>query len=334
MVAVVIGMIGILMMTSVFVQSQGQQRATSGSAGAQENALVALVTVERDVRMAGIGLVGLGCNNVRAYNSTMAPALLNFPPLPVNIARDVPAAGSDSITILYSGSAFGNIPTTLGVAMSTSDDALTVANGDGVVQGNLILISEPPSDCAIIQASADAVNAGAAWTIAHLPVPPFSFNPPLATNIFPAAGYNPGARVTNMGALVRREYFVQGARLMMRDRNAPDSAVAPQNPVELVEGVIAMRAQYGRDTSGDGFIDVYDNTAPANAAELVAIRIAVVARSAQMERIAVSPAVLPLWNGGTLANGGAIALDANAQRFRYRVYQTTIPLRNVIWTNN
>ena len=48
----------------------------------------------------------------------------------------------------------------------------------------------------------------------------------------------------------------------------------------------------------------------------------------------MSPATLQLWNGGTLENGGAVTLDAEAQRYRYRVYQTTVPLRNVIWANN
>ena len=100
-----------------------------------------------------------------------------------------------------------------------------------------------------------------------------------------------------------------------------------------MSGVVSIRAQYGRDTNADGYVDVYDNTAPASATDVVAVQLAVVARSGQLEKTAVSPATLVLWNGGTTANGGAITLNAAAQLYRYKVYQTTIPLRNVLWNN-
>lgn len=334
MVAVVVGLMAILAIMSVFVTSEAQKRTTTGGADAQENAVISLVTLERDLRVAGLGLIGLGCNSIAAYNATLIPSTFTFAPLPVTITRDAPAVGNDTIVVAYSASAYGNIPTSLKGAMANSDAPLTVANGDGFVQGDIIMISEPPKACALVQASANAVNSATGWTLAHDPGAPYPFNPPAATNIFPAGGYQTGARVTNMGALIRREYFVQGSSLMVRNLNIPDSAVAPLNPISIVDGVIAVRAQYGRDTNADGYIDVYDNTAPADPAQLVAVRIAVAARSGQLEKDVVSPATLTMWNGGTIANGGAIALDAAAQRYRYKVHQTTVPLRNVIWNNN
>lgn len=335
MIAVVIGLLGILVIMSVFLVSEGQKRTTTGGADASENALIALTTVERDMRIGGLGLVGLGCTTVNGYNANLG-GNFSFAPLPVTITQNSPAAGSDRLAIVYSASAFGNLPTTLTGPMASSADVLSAANGDGFSQNDLILISEAPKDCSLIQASADGARVGSNWTIAHDPGGTALFNPPVATNIFPAGGYAIGARVTNMGAIVRREYFVQGTSLMMRDVNLADSAAPPLNPIPVVEGMIAVRAQYGRDTSvpPDGYIDVYDSTPPASAAELVTIRIAVVSRSGQLEKTAVSPATLTLWNGGDIANGGAIALDATAQLYRYKVYQTTIALRNVIWTNN
>ena len=333
MVAVVVGLLGILAITSVFVTFEGNRRTTTGSGDAQENALVAMVSLERDLRMAGLGLVGLGCATVNGYNATLTPANVSFVPLPISITRDSPAAGSDMVTVMHSNSAFGNVPTSLTGPMASSDDALNAANADGFVRGDLILISEGNKACSLMQASDDAAKVGTNWTLSHAPGA-VDFNPPLGTNIFPAGGYATGAVVTNLGAMARREYFVQGSNLMMRDRNVPDSAVAPLNPVAVVDGVVAIRAQYGRDTNADGYIDVFDNTAPASPGEVVAVRIAVVARSPQLEKTPVSPATLALWDGGTVANGGAIALDATAQQYRYKVYQTTIPLRNVIWNNN
>ena len=68
-----------------------------------------------------------------------------------------------------------------------------------------------------------------------------------------------------------------------------------------------------------------------------------VTRSGQLERDVVTPGNPPgslvLWNGGTIANGGALdlpptgPLGLSAKNYRYKIYQTTIPLRNVLWNN-
>jgi type IV pilus assembly protein PilW len=333
MVALVVGLIAVAAIMTVFWSSEGQKRTITGGADASENALIALATIERDLRVAGLGLVGLNCAVINGYNQQVG-ANFSFSPLPVAITGNTPAAGSDTLTLAYSTSPFGNLPTQLSAPMATPVDAISVMNGDGIVQGDAILLSEGTKPCTILQASADSARATAlSWAISHNPGPNFPFNNPPAA-IFPPTGYVTGTMVVNMGAIARRQYFVQGAQLMMQDLNLPLSNVAPLNPVPVADGVISVRALYGRDTNADGFVDVYDNTAPANAGDLVAIQLAAVARSGQLERTAVSPATLQLWDGGTLANGGALALDATAQRYRYKVYQTTIPLRNVIWGNN
>lgn len=334
MIAVVVGMLGILVIMQVFLVSEGQKRTTTGSADAQENALMALFTMERDLRMAGLGLVGLGCTTINAYNENKVPQDYTLNVSPVTIGRDVPAAGTDRIVLLYSASAFGNIPTTISSPMPDSSAILNVTNGDGFYQGELVLISEPPKPCSIVQASQDGQKTGTDWNLQHNPGGAYVYNPPGGHNIFPAGGYGTGARLTNMGSMVDHEYYVQNNNLMMRDVNLTDSAT---NPVALVNGVVAIRAQYGRDTNADGFVDVFDNTAPGSATEVVAIRLAVVARSNQFEKDAVSPATLVLWNGGTILNGGELDLvalwGATARQYRYRIYQTTIPLRNIIWNS-
>ena len=106
---------------------------------------------------------------------------------------------------------------------------------------------------------------------------------------------------------------------------------APEVEPRDVEGDVQITGVTRR--FGD-VVALRDVTLSAAPGEVVAVRVAVVARSPQLEKTAVSPATLPLWNGGTLANGGAISLTGTAQQYRYKVYQTTIPLRNVIWNNN
>jgi len=322
MIAVVVGMVGILVIMQVFLVAEGQKRATTGGADAQENALMAMFTLERELRVAGLGLVGLGCTTVNSYNGAAA---YSFSAWAVTIARNTPAAGSDMITVLYGNSAFGNIPTTLSSAAANSNVKFTVANGDGFDVGNLVIVSQSPLACTVGEISATKVANVSAWDLATVGR---TYNS--AGNNFPAGGYAAGARLTNMGSMVNHEYYVAGNNLMMRDVNLPNSAT---NPIALVSGVVSIRAQYGRDTNADGYVDTYDNTAPATATDVLAVRLAVVARSGQLETTAVSPATLVLWSGGTTANGGAIDLDATAQTYRYKTYQTTIPLRNVLWNN-
>ena len=57
------------------------------------------------------------------------------------------------------------------------------------------------------------------------------------------------------------------------------------------------------------------------------MRFAIVARSPQYERDIVTSAA-PSWAAG---NSASITLDGDWQHYRYRVFQTTVPLRNVIW---
>ena len=64
LVAVAIGMIGIVIITQAYLTSDNFNRSTLGESGAQTNGLIGLYTIERDVRNAGYGIAdsaALGC---------------------------------------------------------------------------------------------------------------------------------------------------------------------------------------------------------------------------------------------------------------------------------
>jgi type IV pilus assembly protein PilW len=100
------------------------------------------------------------------------------------------------------------------------------------------------------------------------------------------------------------------------------------------------------NTNADGTVDTWDNTTPTTNADwlkVMAVRIAVVARSTQFEKSTVTFAD-PQWDLG--ANGtvtGSTACGANRclplkvshladwGRYRYRVFETIVPLRNMLW---
>jgi type IV pilus assembly protein PilW len=105
--------------------------------------------------------------------------------------------------------------------------------------------------------------------------------------------------------------------------------------VPIGHQVVSLRAQYGRDTTApamDAVVDVFDQDAPTTACEWMrvsAVRLAVVARSPQQAAQAVT-ASAPTWAGSA---SQPIALDAleDWQQFRYRTFETLVPIRNMTW---
>lgn len=138
--------------------------------------------------------------------------------------------------------------------------------------------------------------------------------------------------------------------------------------VPIAGNVVSLRAQYGQDITNhapsiisaktgsmDGIVDIYSQTPPGDTGipedacgwlRTLGIRLALVSRNSQFEKTAVTSAA-PLWQGSTAANnnpswvssGGSIAgatanpiiltANPNWQNYRYKVFQTTVPIRNV-----
>ena len=102
----------------------------------------------------------------------------------------------------------------------------------------------------------------------------------------------------------------------------------------IASNIVSLRAEYGRDTSAppDAIVDLYDQTQPGTAcgwAAVYALRIALVARSAQFDK-AVLTSTAPTWMGS--ANTPVVlTADDNWQHYRYKVFQTVVPIRNVAW---
>lgn len=128
--------------------------------------------------------------------------------------------------------------------------------------------------------------------------------------------------------------------------------------VPIVAGVVNIQAQYGVSAAANSnlvtqWVDASGGTwaAPTvtNRNRIKAIRIAIVARNAKVEPNAVTsacssttaaaPTGLCAWDA-TSANPSIaspaptidLSADTKWQHYRYRVFETIIPLRNVIWS--
>lgn len=373
LVAMVIGLIGMLVIFQSFDTFEAQKRTTTSATDAQESGLMALNAVERDIRLAGYGLFygnQLACNRMNQWTGSAATQV---PLMPVMITDG--GSASDTIVTSYSTSAFGSLPAQLLLDTTTSAQPLQVNNATktaGFSVGNMLLVANPTlgRNCTRLQVSGTTLAAdGASLTIATTPGTSAPANPPAATNLFatapnPVASYgNSPAEpsvVINMGAFARNQYSISiNATNRDGELQQLDLTNAGAASVTLASGIVNMQAQLGVSAAAttqeiNNWVNPTGTWAPASITttdigRVKAIRIAIVSRSSQMERTTAmasgnvtSTCTTPVgtvnngpcaWNdtGTTAAPQIDLSGDTNWQRYRYRVYETIIPIRNVMW---
>ena len=142
---------------------------------------------------------------------------------------------------------------------------------------------------------------------------------------------------------VSRVYAVRKGNLTVCDLTLNDCTAAVADPpdpavwVPVANGVVGLRAQYGRDTNFNGIIDAWDATTHVGAAraQVAAVRLAVVVRSGQFEKEDVTAAA-PVWHKDATPrrqHQPSILTGSGSdwQHFRYKTAQSIVPVRNLIW---
>lgn len=351
MVGVVIGLLTVLVITQVMALAEGKKRTVSTGSDAQVNGALALFTLQRDIEQAGYGAIALptaiGCT-VNYHGSSGSGT---FKLAPVVITDGGSASVSDSITVLQGNTVNFSAPMVLsGVALQT-DDHFTVKSSFGGKVGNM-MIAVPQGwtmdgsvPCGVFGITND--TGAPTTTLTNTNVPHGGGNAWNQSSVFPSSSMPSGSYLLNMGTMVSRTYSVSAlGNLQSTDLSQTDGSKTTQ---DLYPQIVLMQAMYGKDSLGNGTVDTYDKTAPTtNAAwqKVKAIRVAVVARSGQYEKDAVTTAA-PQWDlgsksevtgAGTCTNGNScLSLDVSKvtdwQHYRYKVYDTIVPLRNVLWNS-
>jgi type IV pilus assembly protein PilW len=365
MVAMMIGLIGIVIITQVYLVNENYKRSTTSAGGAQTNGALALYSVEREMRMAGWGISwagALGCSSIQwHYNgaySNPPQAGGTLPPLvvaPVVITDG--GAGADTVTIMYGNNAERMMPASLTKTMPAASSELEIDNPQGFsdTPGDFVLVSQGGT-CAMLQVTQ---VQPAANKLQHNPGVNAPYNP-AGAGLLPA--FAAGSQIYNLGRPTVNVYDINSGKLRLWSLfTAASSNVIPTynnntTAVTLVDNIVDLQAQYGKDngvTNGtvvldtyaanDGRVDRYDNVTPVNGTEwqqVLSIRLAVLARSDFYEKPepAGSPCTAtiagnaPTWVGGNFPALGDLTDTANQARcYRYRVFETVVPLRNMIW---
>lgn len=339
LISMVISLVVTLAAYQTFAASEGYRRAATGGGDATFSGSIGMYTLQRDLRMAGYGIntaAVLGCR-VIAYDEGTTPARdFTFTLAPVVITQGA-AGAPDTLEVTYSSSDAVPVPVRMTQSPPSTTSLYYIDNSFGIVAGQLLITAEPGRDCTLQQAT-NTPSLEVAGQRDRLRHDSGTYVGPLLTSVH--SRYNkPGGHGPNYSlagliysigqAPVVNRYYVQNENMVM-DPVLLGGAAQP-----VAAGIVQMQAQYGRDTNADGVIDVWTEATPASAAEwagLVAIRLGLVARSSVGERADADgncnvTTVAPAWAAGTFD----LSARADWRCFRYRVFESTISLRNMIW---
>lgn len=350
MIGLVIGLISTLAITQILLTSEGQKRSTTSGSEAQTNGVLALESLRQTIQMSGYGFSNarssIGCTLEAKFNGA---AVANFPPIlaPV-IIQDGAAGAPDSIRALASSKTSYSIPISITdgdyvANNSTKNKAFRAKGSFGVTDKDLLVaVANPVSKCQIFQVTSTPTTED----IPRLDEAS-QWNPPN----YPDENYAIGSYLINLGSFKDTTLTVSGRGSLQFNQFVLTANVTPSytGATDLFSNIVNMQAYYGKDADGNGVVDTWNVVTPTTNAgwlEVLALRVALVSRSNQYEKDAVTTAA-PLWDvGANSAITGAAVCGASKcinlivphpsgstewQHYRYKVFDTIIPLRNMLW---
>lgn len=347
MVGLAIGLLVALIIMQVMSVFEGQKRTTTGTADAQTNGAIALYNIGRELQFAGYPIMPTGVASVQdsplectvfTYGAT---GITSIVPLSItNGVATASVAASDSITIRYGNTRSGGIPTT--IRANPVGQVVSVENNFGCNVNDISLVSDG-INCDLSNVTAVTGTATGAMSV----------------TLQNTTGATVGTDISCMGAWNEITYAVNPTTGNL-DRTAVVNGVSTTNPV--VAGVVNIQAQYGvSNTVNSNQVNLWVDAsgtwaAPlstANRNRIKSVRLAIVTRNPKIEATAVTngcnqaispPSGLCTW--ADLAVGGTITTaspaptinllpgDANWARYHYRVFETVMPLRNMVWSKD
>lgn len=336
MVGLLIGLIAILAAMQMTSDFENRKRVTTGANSGLSNAAIPLFNIQNLVQAAGAGLPHFSrdyhpssCSNnptIEVDHDQNAGTANVAVGLETVVITDLGAGQSDQLQILGArqtaatfGQFKGGIPQRV---VSIAGSVLTLDSNLGCQNGDIVAII-PPSN-------------GATCTIARVQ----ALGGVNQITVMDANGGIPAVNdaASCLGAWTVRIFSVANNNLL-------------ENGVVYSNNVVSIQAQYGiaADVASAAASDVIAAWVDATGAWAVpdttnrkmikAVRIAIVSRNPQLEKENVSSACGSGQSGEVCAwDGGGPAIDLTAdpdwRRYRYRVFDTIVPVRNLALTRD
>lgn len=360
MVGLVIGLLAALVIISVFSVFEKQKRASTGNSDAQTNGAIALYNLQRDIQTAGYGLpvfsdaispFNCPVNTKIDHDNNPAAASPDIGLSPIVITDGIGQNGSDVISIRNGDSMKGGIP--VNMEAGTAANVVQAFNNIGcTVNDAVLIINQPSSDNRVLNCSMTKVTGLTAAGVTPVKIT-------LASTVNVAVGNS----LSCLGVWNEFQYSVNANNQLTRTGSLTAGGIPNVAAVPVVTDIVNMQAQYGitdapnfslavpyssKVTKWVDATGIWANTATTptieNRNRIKAVRIAVVSRNGLLGNsnittscsslTAANPTGLCAWVGSADSPAPSIDLtaDANWQRYRYRVYESIVPIRNIIWS--
>lgn len=357
LIGILIGLVATLAITNLFSGFEARKRMISGGADAQSSGVIALYYMQRDAQNAGYGLPlynsadpsPLLCPINTSINQ--AGVMLNLSPIVIVDG----GAGHDIVRIRYGNPASGGASMrATGTMSAPSLDGRLI----GCQENDVVLFHQTPANPNCSLARIQKLNADRTInTLTELNTAPTS-NPVTTLN------GSEWVRFSCLGAWNQYEYAVNANYELTRTGGTTSSPTFPASAaVSVASDIVALQAQYGVTNSPDpaststtaaAYLNKVDEWVDATGTygssislldrnRIRAIRIAVVARDGNLQKNIVSqectgsaPGVTKvcIWKNDVTPANANLSNIADWQRYRYRSFEVTIPLRNIIWNRD
>lgn len=318
-VIVIMGVVTTAIMAT-FMTGDRQYGERDAAIRMQQQARLAMNDMERNIRMAGYGLMEMGNLRVNTYKYVSVDILSTW----IMVEGTDGASGDpDTITFRYQNPDLPtDMPTDPFVTLtsdypSSKPAMLPLSSSAGFQEGDLFIIYDPsaPSKPASllqvsnIPSSGDKIDHGFNQNR-------FPYNPPASFELFPAGGYSEGSRIINLKNLDMRRitYSIVDGNLV-RDLWTSTTGTSQRKIVATGIQDLQIRYQFADGT--------WDNVLSQDVLNLRGVRIGIIARTAKPDpRYQDSQMVQltgPLGNGKPYSGGG----------YRRMSMSTTVFLRNL-----
>lgn len=357
LVGLVIGLVATLAISNLFSGFEARKRMIAGGADAQSSGVLAMYYMQRDAQNAGNGLP---LNNSGDPSPLLCPidTSINQAGVVINLSPVIivdGGAGSDIVRIRYGNPGSGG-------ASLRATGTLVTPSLDGRLMGcqenDVVLFHQSPegSNCSLGRLQKLNPNQ-AINTLSDLNATPTA-NPVTDLN-----GANQ-VRFSCLGVWNQYQYSVNAAFELTRTGGTSGTAAFPNSAaVPVASDIVALQAQYGVTNTADPtstattaarFLNQVDQWVNATGIfgpgmtlldrnRIRAIRIAVIARDGNLQKTSVSqpcngtvPGIsrVCIWQADATPISVDLSNVPNWQRYRYRSFEVTIPLRNIIWNRD
>ncbi|MDR3299599.1 MAG: prepilin-type N-terminal cleavage/methylation domain-containing protein [Candidatus Accumulibacter sp.] len=327
MVALVIGMIGVLVIMQVARTSEAQKRMTTGSGDAQNNGALAIYSIQRDIKQGGYGFNAhellRGCSlDASEANTVAAIELPDLKPITINPPAEwnlLPSGdtGADTLLIVYGSSAGAPEGDTVVDDTYSNSDCYGIGSVGHFKDGDWA-VAAPSSDsgtCELVMSEASLIKPGNICPNA---------NPDMDTTSTEVRNWVIVPAADGHKAVINDLLFNFGSELKIIGYAIRDGQLTTCD--YLAKPFIDCRERGNWLVVADGIVSLKAIAASSATTGVSAIQLALAVRNGEWNKDPVTTTA-PTWSGGEID----LSTLENWQNYRYQIYETVVPLRNIPW---